>query len=169
MREIILKIVRETFETFVKSNARFTNNFILPVGMDKPARGVYVSAFEYPGRKPRGRVGSYMPTKSNLIDEIQFQAMELAKTFPFRKQDLPFLKYEIWLTKAPRLVAGPNSVPDESGLLMRSKSGKGGISLPSRRKKTAHARIKEILSIEKNRAEEEAWRYYEIEIEKFHE
>ncbi len=116
---------------------------VMPEDLASIRTGIYIAAFENPGRKPRGRVGWYLPTKSTLAEEIVHQTVRLAETFPFRKEDLPHLTYELLLTKPPSLLAALSELPSGFGLLVRTAMGKQGVSLPGSRERTPDERFRE--------------------------
>lgn len=144
MRKIALKILRRTFEEFVRRGTWHPLPPVLPHELTRAESGVYVAAFENPGRKPRGRVGSYLPTKSTLAEEIQAQAVRLAGAYPFRKEDVPFLEFEALLTKPPHLLADIAGLDSAAGLLVRTSTGKHGVSLPAARQRDAHKRLADV-------------------------
>lgn len=116
---------------------------LLPEGLSSIRTGIYIAAFEYPGRKPRGRVGSYLPSKSTLAQEIVYQTARLVETFPFRKEDLPHLAYELLFTEPPTLLASLTDLQGDVGLLVRSARGKQGVSLPGAKERTPDDRFRE--------------------------
>lgn len=116
---------------------------VVPEDLASIRTGIYLSAFENPGRKPRGRVGSYLPTKPSLAEEIVYQTQRLIDTFPFRKEDLPYLTYELLLTNPPSFLSTLASLRPESGLLARTSRGKHGVSLPGARERTPDQRFRE--------------------------
>lgn len=128
--QFALRLFRQTFEYCVRKGAIPPLPATVPPELQKVEGGVYVAAFENPGRKPRGKVGFYLPTKSSLAEEIQTQALTLTETFPFRKEDLPYLTYELFFTRAPRFLADLSSLRSDAGLLVRSSLGRQGVSLP---------------------------------------
>lgn len=116
---------------------------VVPEDLSSIRTGIYLSAFENPGRKPRGRVGSYLPTKPSLAEEIIHQACRLADTFPFRKEDLPYLTYELLLTSPPSFLSTLSALRPEAGLLVRTSRGKHGVSLPGARERAPEERFRE--------------------------
>lgn len=139
-----LRLFRQTFEQIVKKGVIPPLPAAVPKELQRAESGVYVAAFEKPGRKPRGRVGSYLPTKSTLAEEILVQAATLADTFPFRREDLPFLTYEVLLTKPPQFLADISDLPPDAGLLVRSSRGQQGVSLPGAIAREPWERFREI-------------------------
>lgn len=141
--QFALRLFRRTFEQVVRKGTVPSLPTVVPKELAKPESGVYVAAFENPGRKPRGRVGSYLPTKPTLAEEIQVQAVTLAETFPFRKEDLPFLTYELLLTKAPQFLADISDLHSGAGLLVRTSQGQQGVSLPGATARAPEERLSE--------------------------
>lgn len=116
---------------------------VVPEDLSSIRTGIYIAAFENPGRKPRGRVGSYLPTKPTLAEEIVYQTVRLVETFPFRKEDLPYLTYELLLTEPPALLATLSELKPDAGLLVRTSQGRQGLSLPGARERTPEERLRE--------------------------
>lgn len=141
----------------------------LPKELSGPASGVYVAAFENTSLNPRGRVGSYMPSKPVMVDEIQHQTVTLAKTFPFSKRDLPFLTYELKIIDTPCFLSDLSFLLPEKGLLARANSGKSGVSMPEKRKKTPQERIREICERENIINDPSHFRLYQFDIQTIHE
>jgi len=169
MDEALVRIFRQVFEGFVGKREIPELPAVLPRKLKKVEGGIYVAAFENPGKKPRGRVGSYMPLKSTLAEEIQFWAVELARTFPFRKQDLPFLQYEISLVKTPCLLASIDHLEAQNGLLVRSDMGKTGVSLPNSKYTDPGQRLKEAYRRAGIQQLGSSVRLYQFEVQQIHE
>lgn len=116
---------------------------VVPEDLSFIKTGIYIAAFENPGRKPRGRVGSYLPTKPSLAEEIVYQTTRLVDTFPFRKEDLPYLTYELLLTHPPSFLSTLLNLKAGHGLLVRTSRGKHGVSLPGARERSPDERLRE--------------------------
>lgn len=169
MHELSIRIVRQTFELFVTKGEIYTIPFTLPKELSGPANGIYIAAFETASKSPRGRVGSYMPSKPIMADEIRHQTITLAKTFYFCKRDLPFLGYELKIVDTPYFLSDLSFLSPEKGLLVRTHSGKSGVSMPEARKKTPKERLWEIR--ERDNIDEDASRFrlYEFDVQTIHE
>lgn len=128
------RLVRKTVESVLRKGEVPPVPAVLPEELASIRTGIFVSAFENPGRKPRGRVGSLLPTKSALVEEIMFQTLRLLETYPFRKEDLPYLTYELLLTGPPSLLSILSALQSDEGLLVRTSQGKHGVSLPGANK-----------------------------------
>lgn len=169
MRDAMLKIVRQTFETYVSKGDIFQIPYSLPAELQKPGNGVFVAAFERLGRRPRGRVGQMTPSKPTLAAEIQAQTIALAKTYSFRKQDLPFLAFELLIAQTARLLTDLNNLKPDDGLLIRTDTGKTLYSLPSFVKKTPAERFKQTCAKEGIDGTIANVRIYQFAIDKFNE
>lgn len=169
MHELSIRILRQTFELFVTRGKIYTIPFTLPKELSKPASGVYAAAFENPSMGLRGRVGSYMPLKPIMADEIQHQAITLAKTFFFSKRDLPFLTYELTIVETPHFLSDLSFLPKEKGLLVRSDFGKSGISMPENKNKTPQERLREICGRENINDDASRFRLYQFDVQTLHE
>lgn len=141
--QFAVRLVRKTMESILRKGIIPEPPTVVPEDLSSIRTGIYVVAFENPGRKPRGRVGSYLPTKPTLAEEIVHQTVRLVETFPFRKEDLPYLTYELLLTKPPALLATLSELKPGSGLLVRTSQGKQGLSLPGARERTPEERLTE--------------------------
>ena len=168
MHELSIKILRQTFELFVTKGEIYTIPFTLPKELSRPANGIYVAAFENPSLNPRGKVGSYMPSKTIMANEIQHQAIILAKTFYFRKRDLPFLIYELKIINTPYFLSDLSFLLPEKGLLVRADSGKSGISIPETIKKTPQERLQEICRLENIDNDISRFRLYQFDVQTAH-
>lgn len=148
MREPLLKVARNTFELFVSSGEIFSPPYSSLIKLPFDGTGVFVSVLEKIGSKPRGKHGSIFPTKKSILDSIQYHTIEIAKEFPFRKNDLPLLTYEISFISSPKLITDIKNVEDEEGFLVRTDRGKTAFSLPTHSIKTPEKRLKELCSKE---------------------
>lgn len=141
--QFALRLVRRTMESLLRKGALPELPTVLPEDLASIRTGIYLAAFENPGRKPRGRVGSYLPSKPTLAEEIVHQTVRLVETFPFRKEDLPYLTYELLLTQPPTLLPGIAELRPDAGLLLRTSRGKQGVSLPGAKARTPAERFAE--------------------------
>ncbi len=140
-----IKIFRKAFEDFVRKGALPPLPAVVPSGLSKAGMGVYAAAFEVPGWKPRGRVGRYLPTKPNLAAEINETAAILARTFPFRKEDLQHLKFEISFVKPPEFLPDIANLDRAKAILVKTDTRKSSFLLPSLDDADPLARLEEAL------------------------
>ncbi|TSC63641.1 MAG: hypothetical protein G01um1014106_460 [Parcubacteria group bacterium Gr01-1014_106] len=128
--QFALRLVRKTMESVLRDGELPDRPAIIPQELQGIRTGTYVVAYERLGRKPRGCVGSYLPTKPSLAEEIVYQTTRLLETFPFRKDELGDLRFELQLTKPPALLADLDELKSHAGLLVRTSLGKAGVALP---------------------------------------
>ncbi len=141
--QFAVRLVRKTMESLLRKGVPPELPSVVPDELTSIRTGIYIAVFENPGRKPRGRVGSYLPTKSTLAEEIIFQTTRLADTFPFRKEDLPYLSYELLLTHPPTFLSTLSALQPDAGLLVRTSKGTHGVSLTGARDRTPDERFRE--------------------------
>ncbi len=82
----------------------------------------------------RGCIGTYLPTKENLAQEIIANAIAAAsddyRFGPIQKQELPSLSYIVYILGAPELVRNINELnPQKYGIIVKTDS-KSGLLLP---------------------------------------
>lgn len=138
-----VRLVRKTVESLVKRGHLPELPSLLLGDLATSRSGIYIAVYENPGRKPRGRIGSYLPTKPSLSEEIISQSQRLVETFPLRKEDLPYLTYELLLIRPPTFLSTLSALRPPFGLLVRTSSGKQGVSLPGTRERMADERFRE--------------------------
>lgn len=143
MMQFALRLVRKTMESALRKGEIPEPPAVVPQELSSISTGIYVAAFERVGKKPRGRVGSYLPTKSSLAEEIVYQTSRLLETFPFQKDDLPRLVYELRFTRPPALLADLDELKLEAGLLVRTSGGKTGVALPTAHEQMPAERFRE--------------------------
>lgn len=139
--QFAVRLVRKTMESLLRKGAPLPIPPMVPQELATVRGGIYVAAYENPGRKPRGRVGSYLPSKPTLVEEILHQTTRLLDIYPFKKEDLPHLTYELLVTHPPSLLATLSELSPEDGLLVRTSRGKHGVSLPTTRERTPEERF----------------------------
>lgn len=163
--QFAVRLVRKTVESLLRKGKPPELSAVLPAELSSIRTGIYVAAFENPGRKPRGRTGSYLPSKPSLAEEIAYQSQRLVETFPFRKEDLPYLSYELLLTSPPAFLSTLSALRPDAGLLVRTSQGKHGVSLPGARERTPEERFREACSQGSINPQTEDTRIYEFVVE----
>ncbi|MDO8511753.1 MAG: hypothetical protein Q7S57_00630 [bacterium] len=146
MRELSIEIVRKTFEYYILKQGLYRIPYELPPELSRAKNGIFIAVFERIGLTPRGRVGSIFPSKSTICEEIQAHTISLAKTYAFRKNDLPFLTYELLMIKTPHLLSHISELKQENGLLIRTETSKIAYSLPASIYKKPEQRLAETCS-----------------------
>ncbi|MCK4453775.1 AMMECR1 domain-containing protein [Candidatus Parcubacteria bacterium] len=79
----------------------------------------------------RGCIGTYLPTKENIAQEIIHNAIVAAtedyRFSPIQKQELPELSYTVYILNKPELIKSINELdPKKYGILVKSQSFSSG-------------------------------------------
>lgn len=74
---------------------------------------------------PRGCIGTYLPTKENIAEEIIYNAIAAAtKDFrfgPVQKEELPYLSYTVYILSQPELVKDLKELnPKKYGVIVKT-------------------------------------------------
>jgi AmmeMemoRadiSam system protein A len=133
-----ITLAKSAIETFVKEGKAID----LPEGLPKEfftkQSGVFVSIYKaLPGgerkRTLRGCIGTYLPTKKNLAEEIISNAISASQDprfLPLQIEELPYLSYEVYILDKPEPVKSLSELdPKKYGILVKS-SYKSGLLLP---------------------------------------
>ena len=83
----------------------------------------------------RGCVGTYLPTRKNIVEEIIHNAIAAAtedfRFGPIQKDELPELSYAVYILSEPELVRDIKSLdPRKYGIIVKAKQ-KAGLLLPN--------------------------------------
>ena len=94
--------------------------------------GVFVTIEKQ--KQLRGCIGTYLPTKKNIAQEIIYNAIAAAvedyRFEPIQKQELPFLSYAVYILNKPELVEDIKKLdPKKYGIMVKS-GAKSGLLLP---------------------------------------
>lgn len=93
--------------------------------------GIFVSI--HTKRELRGCIGTFLPTKNNLAEEIISSAISACQDprfLPIDAKELPFLSFEVYILDEPRIIKDINELdPKKYGILVQSKN-KSGLLLP---------------------------------------
>jgi AmmeMemoRadiSam system protein A len=106
----------------------------LPVGVGPARAGVFVSLHGADGSL-RGCLGTFLPTKATLAEEIVANAASAAtrdpRFFPVSRAELSGLQVSVDVLGEPEEVAGPDELdPRRFGLIVRADDGRQALLLP---------------------------------------
>jgi AmmeMemoRadiSam system protein A len=128
-----LELAKLAVEEYVKNRRiiRAPQN-LLPEGYSRRA-GVFVTIFK--NKELRGCIGTYLPTKANIAEEIVWNAVAAcSKDFrfePIAKEELPQLRYEVSILSNPQPITDlKKHNPKEHGIIIKCKDGRCGLLLP---------------------------------------
>ncbi len=77
------------------------------------------------GGKIRGCIGTYLPTKKNIAEEIIYNAIAAAtedyRFGPIQKEELPELSYTVYILSQPELIKDINELnPKKFGIIVKT-------------------------------------------------
>jgi uncharacterized protein (TIGR00296 family) len=139
-----LDLAKSAVEHFVKKGEFIVPPKSLPKELLKKKAGVFISIhkreklrglpFDEQKRILRGCIGSYLPAKKSLAEEIISSAVSASQDprfLPIQKEELPYLIYEVYVLDKPEPVKDIRELdPKECGVLVKSASFKSGLLLP---------------------------------------
>jgi len=128
-----LKLAKAALETFVKEGRIIAPPKNLPKSFFQEKSGVFVSIHKR--KRLRGCIGTYLPTKNNIAEEIIFNAIAASQDprfLPVQKEELSDISYEVYVLDKPKLVKNLNELdPKKFGILIKSLSSfRSGLLLP---------------------------------------
>lgn len=130
--DAILALARRAVETYVRSGQMIQPD--LPAGGGPERAGVFVSLHEANGAL-RGCLGTFLPTKRSLAEEIVANAVNAAsrdpRFFPVTRTELEGLHVSVDILEEPEEIDGPEHLdPERYGLLVRTDDGRQALLLP---------------------------------------
>lgn len=106
----------------------------LPPGVERDSAGVFVSLHNADGSL-RGCLGTFLPTKPSLAEEVVTNAINAAsrdpRFFPVGPTELNGLHVSVDVLDEPEEVAGPEQLDSERyGIIVRTEDGRQALLLP---------------------------------------
>jgi len=133
MKDQYVELARKTIETYVKSGQVLPLPKNLPQAMFKKRAGVFVSIHKKDGSL-RGCIGTFLPTKKNMAEEIVANAIAAAvhdpRFPPVTAAELPHLTYSVDILSLPKPATRSQLDPQKYGLLVSTADGRRGLLLP---------------------------------------
>lgn len=138
-----VKLAKQTVETYIKTNKIISPPKDLPKEMLTRRAGVFVSIHKKERGLPRGReaplrgcIGTFVPTKPNIAQEIIANAISSAtrdpRFPPVTSKELPTLTYSVDILSASKTVSKDIlSDPKKYGLIVSAQDGRHGLLLPN--------------------------------------
>ncbi len=126
-------LAKTAVETFVRENETVGSPKNLSKEMLERRAGVFVTIKKNGGL--RACIGTYLPTKRNIAEEIIGNAISAAtkdhRFGPIEKPELPFLSYEVYVLEKPEPVQNIKDLnPSKYGIIARGENNKTGLLLP---------------------------------------
>ncbi|MCG0275773.1 MAG: AmmeMemoRadiSam system protein A [Thermosediminibacteraceae bacterium] len=127
-----VKLARESLETYVKTGKVLKVPEGLPREMIEERAGVFVSIKKR--GQLRGCIGTIMPTRKNIAEEIIRNAIsagcEDPRFFPVKPEELPELIYSVDVLTPPEPIDSPDKLdPKRYGVIVK-KGSRTGVLLP---------------------------------------
>jgi len=132
----LVELAKKTVETYIKEGKIISPPEDLPKEFLKRKAGAFVSIFRSPRRTDaeqkrgtnaekelRGCIGTYLPTRNNIAEEIIYNAIAAAtedyRFGPVEKEELPYLSYTVYILSEPELVMELDPVKWASPKILR--------------------------------------------------
>lgn len=127
-----IQLARQAVEEYFLSGLDIAPPHGLPKELTSQKGGVFVTI--YNDHELRGCIGTYLPTKINLAEEIIANAITAAtqdnRFRPITKEELPQLRYEVSILSQPELVDDLQELdPKKYGVIVKS-GHRSGLLLP---------------------------------------
>mgnify|MGYP001053020806 CR=1 FL=1 len=136
-----IKLAKKAVETFIKKGRVISTSKDLPKVSSKifeKKAGAFVSLCICRGKEEQlcGCIGTYLPTKDNIADEIISNAISSAtrdhRFEPITKDKLKYLSYTVYILNPPQQVKSLGRLdPKKYGLIVKTLDGRSGLLLPS--------------------------------------
>jgi len=129
-----LNLAKKTLENYLKKGKVITPPQDLPSEFNQKRAGCFVSLHTKDGDL-RGCIGTYLPTKKNIAEEIINNAIAAAchdpRFLPVTSQELAKLEYSVDILTEPVLINKLTELdPKKFGVLVKTNDGRAGLLLP---------------------------------------
>lgn len=126
--EDCIKLAKQAVEKYVETGEIIDVPENVPKEILKRKRGVFVTIEQEgpEGKRLRGCIGTYLPTKENVAEEIIQNAITAAtedyRFGPIQKEELVSLTYTVYILNPPELVKGREGLnPQKYGILVKTR------------------------------------------------
>ncbi len=127
-----VKLARQTIENYVRENKKMGMPKDLPREMMDRKAGAFVSIHEH--GMLRGCIGTILPTRSNLAEEIMQNAISAStrdpRFSPIRPEELPDLDINVDVLGEPEPIASPDQLDVKKYGVIVTKGDRRGLLLP---------------------------------------
>jgi len=131
-----INLAKKSIEEYVRSGKVISPNEIdLPPEMQQKKAGIFVSLHLKENGKLRGCIGTFLPTKKNIAQEIIDNAISAAtrdpRFLPVSKNELDKLEISVDVLNPPEFVEKKELLdPKKYGIIVRAEDGRTGLLLP---------------------------------------
>ena len=129
-----VQLAKKAIEYYFENKKNLNLFSKLPSEMLRKRAGVFVTLKK--GGKLRGCIGTYLPTRKNIAEEVTHSAVQAAfadpRFEPLKKEELPEIEYEVSILGGLKPVKDIKELnPKKYGILVRgAENYKTGILLP---------------------------------------
>jgi len=133
MPNFYLELAKEAVERYIKKGEVISPFNDLPKDVLVQRAGTFVTIME--NGNLRGCIGTYLPTKNNLAEEIIHNAIAAAREdyrfSPIQEKELNSLSYIVYILSEPELVKDIKELdPKKYGIIVKTLPYKSGLLLP---------------------------------------
>lgn len=119
----LANLAKKSVETFIKSGEIISPPQGFPEEFLSKKAGAFVT-IERENRL-RGCIGTYLPTKNNVAEEVIYNAVAAAREdyrfSPIQEEEVPYLSYSVYILNKPELIKNIYELdPKEYGIIVRS-------------------------------------------------
>ena len=131
-----VKLAKNTIETYIKTGKKIEIPKDLPEEFYNCRKGVFVTIYKInPAKKLRGCIGTFLPTKENITQEIIDNAISAAtcdyRFNPISENELDDLVYETSILNSPEQIYSSHDLDVKKfGVIVKSTDGRSGLLLP---------------------------------------
>jgi AmmeMemoRadiSam system protein A len=133
MKDLFISLAKKTIETYIKTGKILPLPKNLPEKMTTQRTGTFVSIHKKDGSL-RGCIGTFLPTKKNVAEEIIYNSISAATQDPrfpsVTEKELPNLVYSVDILSQPKPTKKENLDPKKYGLIVATKDDRRGLLLP---------------------------------------
>lgn len=128
-----IQLAKLAVENYIKHKKIISPPSDLLKALPNKKAGVFVTIMK--GKNLRGCIGTYLPTKPNIGQEIINNAIAAAtqdfRFNPITEKELDQLSYSVYILEKPKPMKNINELdPKKYGVLVKSDSGRTGLLLP---------------------------------------
>lgn len=128
-----IRLAKEAIRQFIKEGKTINPPADSPKEIISQRAGVFVSICN--GEDLRGCIGTYLPNKKNIAEEIIANSIAAAtedyRFSPITLKELPDLSYLVYVLNEPQQIENISELdPKKYGILIKSETGRSGLLLP---------------------------------------
>lgn len=129
-----VNLAKKAIETYLKRDQIIGPSKDLPEEMLKKKTGIFVSIHKKDGSL-RGCIGTFLPSKENIAQEIIHNAISAAfhdpRFYPIQKNELDDLEISVDVLSKPELIKTIQELDEKKyGIIVKADDGRTGLLLP---------------------------------------